>query len=75
MESLIAIGLLAVLAGVGWWAYSRSQKRSGASEAEADTLRSGAEVNDAFNKANARPLVFGKKLRDRLRSRARRREL
>jgi hypothetical protein len=73
--ALVAIGGLVLLAGLGWWAYARSQKRSGESESENKALRKGAEVLDAVAKILAEPIAFGGRLRARLLARARKRGL
>jgi hypothetical protein len=73
--ALVAIGGLVLLAGLGWWAYARSQKSSGESESENKALRKGAEVLDAVAKILAGPVAFGGRLRARLLARARKRGL
>lgn len=65
----IAVGLLAVLAGVGWWAYARSQKRSGATETEADSLREAAERDEKMHEILSAPVPRGDDLRARMRAR------
>jgi hypothetical protein len=73
--ALVAIGGLVLLAGLGWWAYARAQKRSGGQQNENKALRKGAEVLDEVVKILAGPVAFGGRLRARLRARARRHEL
>jgi hypothetical protein len=73
--ALVAIGGLVLLAGLGWWAYARSQKRSGSATSENKTLKKGAEVLDGVLKILARPVAFGGRLRAGLLARAKRHEL
>ncbi len=74
-EALVAIGLLAVLAAGGWYAYARARERGGELWNENKALRKGAEVLDEVVKILATPVAFGGKLRAGLRARARRHEL
>ena len=47
LYALTAIGLLALLAGLGWWFFATSQKLCGELAAENRMLRKGAEAHAA----------------------------
>lgn len=49
--ALAAIGGLAVVAGLGWWAFSRSRKRVGELEEENRQLRGALDARNAQDAA------------------------
>jgi len=73
--AFVAIVCLALLAGLGWWAYARSLKRRGGEIRDNKALLKGAEVLDGVLKILAQPVAFGGRLRAGLLARAKRHEL
>ena len=53
--ALTAVGLLALLTGLGWWAFSRSRKRVGRLEAELELWREQGRRNAKADEIMAEP--------------------
>lgn len=67
MELAIAIAGLVILAGAGWWAFSRSRKRVG----KLETLEHAEGKREQMDEILAEPVPLGDDLRARMRARLR----
>ncbi len=70
-----AIGVLALLAGLGWYFYAKAMELVGGLVVENKALKEGAEVHHRADKILAEPVRSGGNLRARLLARAERHEL
>jgi hypothetical protein len=70
VATLIAIGGLVLLAGLGWWAFSRSRKRVG----KLETLQESEVRREQMDEILSEPVPLGAALRARMRARRMRAE-